>query len=99
MKRTLHIKVHLRFDGKDYTFIDDHSDFDYEGADEPSPYWWEEGNGACDCNRSLFIKRECDGKFPEMECGDSIKLIDLEFIGDWKYPRREIEVEVTKELP
>mgnify|MGYP007031192178 CR=1 FL=1 len=84
MSKTLHIKVSLKFQGKGYSFIDDHSAYTYDGADEPSPYWWEEGNGDCDCNRSLFIREHCDKEFPEMECGDTIELVGLEFIGDWK---------------
>lgn len=82
--RRLLIKVVLRYEGTDYIFIDDHSSFNYDGADEPSSFWWEEGNGACDCNRSLFIQRHCYENFKEMPCGDEIKLISLEFIGDWK---------------
>jgi len=83
-KKKLHIKIKLKYKGNTYEFIDDHSKFTFEMSDEPSEYWWKEGNGACDCNRSLFIKRYCDNNFPEMECGDDIELLSQKFIGDWK---------------
>ncbi len=82
--KKLHIKVVLEYLGRRYEFIDDHSDFDFQGYDNPSGYWWEEGNGSCDCNRSLYIARHCDPHFLEMDCGDTINLVSLEFIGDWK---------------
>lgn len=90
MGRKLHIKVRLRYQSKEYEFIDDHSDFDYEGADQANTYWWAEGNGACDCNRSIYIRRHCDKDFPEMPCGDEIELINQEFIGDWKLSKEWI---------
>ena len=45
--------------------------------------WWTEGNGACDCNRSLYIRRAgFDLPLPPgckdqecWPCGDSIKLV------------------------
>ncbi len=27
------------------------------------PFIWDEGNYACDCNRSKFIKEQCDRNF------------------------------------
>lgn len=44
---------------------------------EEIPYIWDEGNYACDCNRSLFIQRQCDENFPKFICGDKIKLIEV----------------------
>lgn len=82
--KKLHIKITLEYDGKQYVFTDDHSSFDFEGHDQANPFWWEEGNGGCDCNRSTFINRECDKTFPIMPCGHKIQLINQEFIGDWK---------------
>ncbi len=39
-------------------------------------FMFEEGNYSCDCNKSLMIGR--DGvDFPEMDCGDEIKLKDF----------------------
>ena len=84
MSKVLHIKVTLIYNGKEYVFIDDHSGFDYKGVEIKNPFWWEEGNGGCDCNRSLFIRRHCDKEFPRMKCGHTIDLKSLEFIGDWE---------------
>lgn len=84
VKKILHIKITLKYKNKVYTFIDDHSDYNFDGVDIPSEFWWEEGNGACDCNRSLFIQRHCDPTFPEMKCSNEIELISQEFIGDWR---------------
>ena len=44
---------------------------------EGSLYWWQEGNGACDCNRSAFFFRalhglEDDAEFKEALCDDGI---------------------------
>lgn len=82
--KRLYILVELKYENKIYAFIDDHSNYKYEGYDIKCGYWWEEGNGSCDCNRSLEIIRHCDNSFPEMECGDNIKLLNLTFIGDWR---------------
>lgn len=43
-------------------------------------FWWEEGNGGCDCNRSIFIKRFCDPDFPDMTCGHEIELLGIKFL-------------------
>ena len=38
-------------------------------------FWWEEGNGSCDCNRSLEIIRTYP-EFKELNCGDEITIND-----------------------
>ena len=43
-----------------------------EDAMEGLYFWYEEGNGACDCNRS----RICG--LPQMECGHEIKFNKIE---------------------
>lgn len=40
-------------------------------------FHWEDGNYACDDNRSYFIMNQCDPDFPEHDCGRSIVLVDL----------------------
>lgn len=35
-------------------------------CDGSLPFWWEEGNGSCDCNRELFFL----GDREDLECGD-----------------------------
>jgi hypothetical protein len=68
------VKFVLHYRGIDYKCIDD------LGENYPlnvAHYIYEEGNYSCDCNRSLFLKRigvVCD----ELECGETIKLSNLE---------------------
>jgi hypothetical protein len=61
------LKVKLTYNGKDYVVKDKLESLD-------TTYIWREGNYACDCNRALFIQRQCDPEFPDMECGNQIKL-------------------------
>ena len=51
-------------------------DFGYEYDDESAEYMFTMGNYACDCNRSLIIRRQY-GKdaIPELGCGDEIELV------------------------
>lgn len=65
-------KVVLRHSGKEYVVYDDYY---LEAPNDISQYMWEEGNYSCDCNKSLFIQRQCDEEFPDMTCGDTIELV------------------------
>ena len=78
------MKVTLEFGGKEYIFEDSNY------SDGAGCFWWEEGNGACDCNRSLFIKRNCSDSFLEMKCGDQITLKNIELIFQYRKPPRFI---------
>lgn len=55
--------------------------FDYnfgkEYPDDAAEFMFFEGNNSCDCNKCLFIQRYCDEAFPDMDCGDEIKIIDF----------------------
>lgn len=50
-------------------------------------FWWTDGNGACDCNRSTYLNREHNLGLvsPELEgcleCGDTITLVSLSVDG------------------
>lgn len=82
-RREKAFKIILRYGDKTYVVFDDLFIFDGD-SDEISPtygsnYMWEEGNYSCDCNRSLFIQRQCDPDFPEMECGEKIEMVQF----DW----------------
>lgn len=72
------IEAVFEYDGKRYVTRHDRYIFDepeyYEGQWR---YIWEEGNYSCDCNRALFIVRQCDVAFPEFKCGDKIKMVSL----------------------
>ncbi len=64
------IFITLKYKGKEYNLKDDH---EYE--DLGNAIWlWEEGNFGCDCNRSQFIKEQCDMDFPLLECGETIDM-------------------------
>ena len=68
--------VTLKYKDKGYIFKYDWGKYSIEGAD----FMFEEGNYSCDCNKSIFIRQYCDKDFPEMECGQKIKLINLKHI-------------------
>lgn len=52
--------------------------FEIDNYPADSAIWmFTEGNYACDCNRSLFIRRQFgDNSIPELPCGNQIELID-----------------------
>ena len=64
------------FKYKDKTFVLT-EDFGKDYPAEHAEWMFTEGNYACDCNRSLFIRRQ-HGKtaMPELKCGEQIELID-----------------------
>ena len=68
------IKVIYQYDGKTYIT---HQDY-YVWKQGDWRFIFEEGNYSCDCNKSLFIQRQCDPLFPDMKCGDKIKMTWLE---------------------
>jgi len=70
-KKTI-AEIGLKYKDKEYFYEDD---FGYEYPSESVEFQYKENNYSCDCNRSLFIQRYCDENFPELNCGDKIKLI------------------------
>jgi hypothetical protein len=54
--------------------------FNFEIKDYPEDaaiWMFTEGNYSCDCNRSLFIRRQFgEDAIPELPCGDTIKLLN-----------------------
>ena len=75
-KRTIFVGT-LKY--KDDEFII-HDDFGYDCPEKRAVYMFTEGNYACDCNKSIFIRREYgENAIPLMECGHQIKLIDYHF--------------------
>lgn len=71
-------EITLEYEGKTYTIIDTFEAWDqYCDARYVAEYMYNEGNYACDCNRSQFIAEQCDASFPELECGDAIKLVSI----------------------
>lgn len=47
-------------------------------------YWWEEGNGSCDCNRTIYFARAGGEEEPDDDeylCGDTaFELVDLKVV-------------------
>lgn len=76
MKKTIFVGT---FKYKDKEFIL-HYDFGYGYSEESAIFMFEDGNYACDCNRSIFIRQEYgENTIPELDCGDEIKLSEYHF--------------------
>jgi len=85
------INIFLLHEGQIYTYTQTfHAWEDDDGAVVRTPYevaeyLYEEGNYACDCNRSLFLEQYCAVEFPDaseddfcpLPCGETITLIKL----------------------
>lgn len=70
-KRTIFIGT-LKYEDKEFVI---HYDFGYEFPEESAVFMFTEGNYSCDCNKSLFIRREYgDDIIAELDCGDEIML-------------------------
>ena len=69
-------KMVFIFKGKEYPYEED---FGYAYPLGLAEYMFEHGNYSCDCNRSIFIQRNYS-HFPEMQCGNKIKMKDFKVI-------------------
>lgn len=70
-KRTIFVGV-FQYKDKEYTI---HYDFGCGYPKDAAEFMFLEGNYCCDCNRSIFIRREYgEDAIPELECGGEIKL-------------------------
>lgn len=68
-------------DEMDYRNLDfEIKDWDIYDDDNLLHFWWEEGNGSCDCNRSSRIHDKLDSDFPELMCGHEINYEGLEIL-------------------
>jgi len=57
----------------------------------PSPFWWRDGNGACDCNRKIFFIRwtsdpEFDPTEDDCPCGDGAYSVNLATLDETMAP-------------
>lgn len=68
-------KVSLKYNDIEYQITDDSYSQEYD--ESLLDFMWKDGNYACDCNRSQFL-REAGHDVPDMECGDLIELTNLE---------------------
>lgn len=70
--------ITLKYKDRQYNFI---FDFKCDISEDSAEYLFEDGNYACDCNRSLFIKQHCDKNFKQLSCGgDEIELIKIKIL-------------------
>lgn len=53
-------------------------DFGYAYPSDAALFMFEDGNYACDCNRSSFIIEKYGNKIPDLPCGNEIKLVSIE---------------------
>lgn len=60
-------------------------------------HWWTDGNGGCDCNRSLYLNREYGlnlgekddwDDVPCLPCGDTIRLLSVTVGGVQQWPTK-----------
>lgn len=70
-------KMKFLFNGKTYDYQED---FGYAYPLESAKFMFEDGNYACDCNRSLMLSRKYRDVTPVEVCGYEIDMIDLEIL-------------------
>lgn len=78
-------RVTLRYLGQPYTFV---VTYGYGYPWETVSFMWDGGNYGCDCNRSLFLRRQCGVVLPPealceddddaLPCGHTIELVGIE---------------------
>ena len=71
------------YEGKRYTF---EYDFGEGYTKDEAEFAFTQGNYSCACNISHFIRSYCDEKFPDLECGTNIELVECE-IYKKEFPR------------
>lgn len=72
-KRTVFVGT-FKYQGREFIIRDY---FVNEFPAEDAVFWWTLGNGGCDCNRSLYIRRQYgEDAIPELGCGWEIELVD-----------------------
>jgi len=74
MNRPMLIELHLRFSETDYYVV--LRDEAWPSV-ETAAFYYTDGNGASDCSLADLIRRELDGAFPDLPCGDTIEMRDL----------------------
>jgi len=83
------IRVYWEWPRRGLSGIAEHGGYAFKEADynphaDPpegpglSHYWWSDGNGGCDCNRSMFFA----GEGWESNCGSEIRIYKIEAIGE-----------------
>lgn len=68
-------KMNLIYKGKKYPY---EYDFGFAYPIEAAEYIFEDGNYACDCNRSNFLHKRYPEVPEDLECGEEIEMEDFE---------------------
>lgn len=55
-------------------------DFGHGYERSSAEYMFYEGNYSCDCNLSLFIRKQHKDAIPELQCGGEIEIQDFEVV-------------------
>jgi hypothetical protein len=66
-------KLVFRHAGRDHPVTHPSPFCGLEGEEGATRFSFEDGNYACDCNRAMLMG------LPDMECGDTIEMVSLEF--------------------
>lgn len=71
---------------------------------DSSLFWWAEGNGSCDCNRSIAIGDDVDDEmteqFGEGLCFGYTRIVAIDVHGDFEgMTKKEILEEMNSEYP
>lgn len=74
------VVIEGEYNGEKFTYTDpegsDGSQFIWLEDNDPSTYWWTEGNYACDCNRHEFLPPHLQ-EIHNGECGHEIKIFKV----------------------
>lgn len=70
-------KMKMKYNGKEYDYEED---FGYAYPVESAHFMFEDGNYACDCNRSIFLHRRYGDEIQIKECGHEIEITDFEVL-------------------
>lgn len=75
------VKITGTYKGKPFVYIDpeDSQGSQFISADnDPSTFWWTDGNYSCDCNRSRFVPLDMIEEEKVGRCGDEIYIDTVE---------------------
>ena len=70
-------RMKMKYNGKEYNY---EYDFGYAYPVDSAHYMFEDGNFACDCNRSAFLQAEYGDEIQEKDCGDEIEITEFQVL-------------------
>lgn len=66
------VRIHGSYNGVEFVYEDDEetfSQFIWTKDNDPSEFWWSDGNYSCDCNRRNFLPEHLKITLPDDTCG------------------------------